>query len=101
MVSDQGLKVTGRNQTDHGQAGGFKGFATALLPVDQRQDPHNHPSGAPNGLNRLERGASGGDDVFHHHHLVSGVERAFNQFAGAMLFGFLSMTGWMFLLISD
>lgn len=75
---------------DDVDAAGFDGFAAAFLAVDEDEAEGDFSAFALDGVDGLEGGSAGGDDVVDDDDGVSGLEVSFDLFAGAVAFGFLA-----------
>jgi hypothetical protein len=74
----------------HVDAARLDGLAAAFLAVHQHQAEGDFPALALDGVDRLERGAAGGDDVIDDDDVVAGLEVALDLLARAVAFRLLA-----------
>ena len=78
-----------REQRNDMHSTGFDGLAAAFLAIDEDQAEGDFAALALDGVDGLEGGTAGGDDVVDDDDVVSRFEIAFDLFADAMAFGSL------------
>lgn len=79
-----------REEGDDRNATNFDGLAPAFFAIHKDEGEGNFSAFALDGIDRLESGSPGGDDIIHDDDRVASLEISFNLFPRAMAFGFLA-----------